>query len=264
MANAPRNGGILASSPRHRVLRCGFVLAWSLASLGAQAQGQAVHVGRFSASSADPPPPWSVLRLDERVPPTRYRVLRWDGVNAVEARAAASMALLARPLDVDLAATPVLCWRWRVDAVVGSADMTRKSGDDYAARVYVAFALPPELLGPGTRAKLGIARALYGSQVPDAAINYVWDNRNPVGTRRPNAYTDRTLMIVQRTGGEKAGQWITERADVLDDARRAFGTEAVRPTLLALAADTDNTGEQVRSGFADLHFVSREHDCDFR
>jgi hypothetical protein len=53
-------------------------------------------------------------------------------------------------------------------------------------------------LGFATRTKLALARALRGDQVPDAAINYVWDNRSPVGTMLPNAYTERAMMWVLR------------------------------------------------------------------
>lgn len=59
--------------------------------------------------------------------------------------------------------------------------MARKDGDDYAARVYVAFDLPDDALSWQTQIQLGLARQLYGDQVPDATINYVWDNRYPVG-----------------------------------------------------------------------------------
>ena len=228
-----------------------------------QAQGQSVAVGRFVVSTALVPAPWEVIRLDQRVAPTQYRVVSWDGVPALEARAEASMALLARPLEVDLVATPVLCWRWRVDGVVKTADMATKQGDDYAARVYVAFSLPAQAMSLATRAKLGLARAIYGKHVPDAAINYVWDNLHAVGTWQANAYTDRTWMIVQRSGARQAGGWVNERVNVLADAQQIFGTEQVKASLLALAADTDNTGERTRSGFVDLHFVRQDAACDF-
>lgn len=227
------------------------------------AQQAVADVGRFSSASPVPAAPWQVIRLDDDVPPTVYRTVRWDGVEAIEARAEASMALLARPLEVDLQRTPVLCWRWRVERVVESADMTTKRGDDYAARVYVAFGLPANSMNWGTRMKLALARGVYGSHVPDAAVNYVWDNRHPVGTRRRSAYTDRAQMIVLRSGSRGAGVWVTERRDVLDDVIQAFGTERARADLLAVAADTDNTGERARSGFADLHFVGPASACEF-
>lgn len=53
----------------------------------------------------------------------QYALKFWDGVVAVEAVAERSMALLGRPLDVDLEATPQLCWLWRVDAPLATADM---------------------------------------------------------------------------------------------------------------------------------------------
>jgi hypothetical protein len=171
------------------------------------------------------------------------------------------MALLARPVDIDLARTPILCWRWRVDAPLKTADMSTKAGDDYAARVYLSFEVPPETLGLGTRLALKLARSLRGNQVPDAAVNYVWDNTHAVGTWQANAYTDRARMLVLRTGGADAGRWVTERRDVLADFARAFDHAPRRLTGLAIAADTDNTGETAHAGFADFAFVGQEAPC---
>lgn len=221
-----------------------------------------VWVGRFAAEGA-PPAPWQVVRIDRKVPPTLYRVSRVAGVTAVQATAVNSMALLARPLAIDLAATPILCWQWQVDAPVAKADMRTRRGDDYAARVYVAFDIPDGELSGGARMKLRIARRLFGKAVPDAAINYVWDNRNPVGTALKSAYTDRAQLIVAETGGTRAGRWVTERADVAADFARAFGGTSGKPTQIAIASDTDNSGSTARAAFADLHFVARGQRCAF-
>lgn len=239
-----------------------LVLAAFLPS--AWAQETQIDVGRFDASSEKIPAPWQVIRFDEKVPLTRYRVVSRDGVKGIEAIAEASMALLSRPLTIDLEATPVLCWRWRIDHPLKSADMMTKHGDDYAARVYVAFTMPTDELNLSTRAKLALARKIYGPQIPDAALNYVWDNRYPVGTRRPNAYTDRTQMLVLRSGASDTGRWIAERRDVAADLSQAFGVTNASPTSLAVAVDTDNTGESARAVFADLHFVPRDGSCVFR
>lgn len=220
-------------------------------------------IGRFDPALPAVSEPWQLVRLEKQVPATEYRSLLWDGVAAIEARANASMALLGRPVDVDLARYPVLCWRWRVDGVVRSADMARRSGDDYAARVYLAFRLPPGALSLGDKAALALARTFYGSMVPDAAINYVWDNRHPVGTIRPNAYTDRARMLVRRSGDAEAGGWVEERVDVRADLARVFGAEQAALKFVAVASDTDNTGEQARAGFADLHFVAADQACHF-
>lgn len=230
------------------------------------AVAQTVWVGRFQAPADQLPEPWRLVTIN-KLKPTAYRVLSWDGVQAIEARAEASMALLAREVQVDLSQTPVLCWRWRVENLVNQADMLKKSGDDYPARVYVAFSLPPSNMSFAVRAKLKIARSLYGDLVPDGALNYVWDNKSPVGTMHPNVYTDRTHMKVQRSGAAQLGTWVNERVNVLDDAPRVFGLNAETPglrlSLLAVASDTDNTAESARAGFADLHFVPATAACEF-
>ncbi len=220
-----------------------------------------VWVGRFPAGDAVPAP-WRVVQISRKVAPTKYRLAKVAGVQAVEARAQNSMALLARPISIDLTATPVLCWRWFVDAPVANADMTKKSGDDYAARLYVSFAIPNAQLSAGTRFKLKLARSLFGRNVPDAALNYVWDNRHPVGTRRRSAYTDRAKLIVAESGATRARQWVGERADIAIDFTSAFGGMA-KPIQLAIASDTDNTQSSARAAFADLHFVARSERCRF-
>ncbi len=231
--------------------------------LATAAQASPVVVGDFAGATGGIPEPWQIVRIDDSIPATQYRIRRWDGLAAVEAQADGSMALLARPIRVDLLQTPVLCWRWRVDNVVASADLETRAGDDYAARVYVAFQIPPEHLSLGLRMKLALGRSLFGDMLPDAALNYVWDNRHPVGTRRFSAYTDRAQLVVQRSGESDAGQWVEERVNVLEDARAAYGDVPFQPGLLAVAADTDNTGESVRAGFADLRFVAADASCGF-
>lgn len=231
-----------------------MIFAAAFAAAGAQT------VGDF-AGSGSIPAPWRVVRVSKSVPPTSYRQATIDGVGAIEANANSSMAVLARPIVVDLEATPILCWRWRVDAPVAAADMTTKKGDDYAARVYIAFDIPDALLGSGTRFKLSLARRLFGADLPDAGLIYVWDNRHPVGTTRRSAYTDRARLIVAETGTARAGRWVSERADIVADYARAFPGQPGKAIQLAIASDTDNTRSRAHAAFADIRFVARNDRC---
>jgi hypothetical protein len=226
----------------------------------------AVFVSNFdplTTPTASIPPFWQIIRLENHIPATKYRQLNWEGVNAIEASADSSMALLGRLIDVDLHETPILCWLWRTDSVVKSANMKKRQGDDYAARVYLAFSLPKETLTLADKAALTIARGFFGSHVPDGAINYVWDNMHPIGTRMPNAYTSRAQMVVLRSGNLESGKWVGERVNVLEDLQRSFGTTDGKLKLLAIASDSDNTKEKVRAGFADIAFVRADEDCPF-
>ena len=246
-----------SSSSGRLALACLALLASLPAAAGAGRDS--VWVGRFEQGLG----PWQEVRLGAKLQPNTFTAREWDGVAALEVKSAGSMSLLGRPLEVDLQRTPVLCWRWRVDAPLKSADMTQRSGDDYAARLYVSLALPEAEKSLGLRTQLGIARSIWGPSVPDAAVNYVWDNRQPVGTERPNAYTDRTTMVVLRTGAADAGGWVQERRNVGRDVARLYGASA-RPVQLAVTADTDNTGESARAGFADLHWVPEQAACEKR
>ncbi|MEQ1889633.1 MAG: DUF3047 domain-containing protein [Alphaproteobacteria bacterium] len=235
------------------------ILLWQQATRA----GAGENLMPLDAAIPAPPAPWRLVQFDRKIPATRYRVREWDGITAIEAIAERSMALLARPVSVDLAATPILCWRWRVDAPLITADMGAKAGDDYAARVYLSFRIATPDLSIGTRMKLSLGRALYGPDTPDAALNYVWDNRNPAGTSRWNAYTDRARMVVVESGPDKAGVWVAERRDVQADFIEAFHILRVQLTSLAIASDTDNTGESAHAGFADFHFAPRGQACAF-
>lgn len=251
LLHPPRPAGLL-----HALALAGAAAAWPGP---ASAAGEAVQwVGRFDEA----PAPWREVRLKPELTPNTFERRLWDGVPALVVQSQAGMSLMARPISVDLARTPVLCWRWRVDAPLAAADMARRSGDDYAARLYISLSLPDADKSLALRAQLALARTLWGPDVPDAAINYVWDNRQPVGHEQPNAYTGRAIMVVQRSGAADAGRWVEERRDVARDAARLFGPRAT-PSQLAVTADTDNTGEQARAGFAQLHFVAADAACQW-
>jgi len=218
-----------------------------------------IWVGKFNGSG-EAPAPWRVVPVG-KARPTTYRQASVANAPALEARVDSSMALLARPIKVDLAQTPVLCWRWLVQGVVTKADIRKKSGNDFAARVYVTFDMPDSALSAGTRMKLGMARRMLGMTVPDAAVTYVWDNRSPVGLTIKSPYTDRQQLIVAQSGNERAGQWVSERVDVAADFARAFAGKPGRPVELAIAADGDNTKSTGRAAFSDIHFVRRDQRC---
>jgi hypothetical protein len=231
--------------------------------VSAPAAPTSIPVGTFDSATGKIPTPWHAVQLDTKVGAVEFRVREWDQVQALEAVSSNAMSLLTRPITIDLKATPILCWRWRVDAPLVKADMREKSGDDYAARVYLGFTAPDISMGLLERTKVFMARRTLGENVPDIALNYVWDNRHPVGAHSSSPYTNRTHMFVLRSGATEAAKWVTERRDVLEDLQAAFGTIDAKTALLAVTSDTDNTHETAHAGFADLHFVARSQPCDF-
>lgn len=96
------------------------------------------------------------------------------------------------------------------------------------------------------RARMKITKLLYGAELPAAAL--AW-----------NPYSDRVRMIVLRSGGAQAGQWMAEARDVAAGYRAAFGAGAPMPPIsgVAASADTDQTGESVTAWFGDLRLEAR-------
>jgi hypothetical protein len=210
----------------------------------------------FSASPPGAlPAPWRLL-----VPPharaTDAALVDDAGVTVLRVRSADAAGTAAQALALDPSRSPVLAWRWKVDRVVEKADLATKRGDDFAARVYVFFDVPPRELPLGARVKLALARLLYGEALPAAALCYVWDNRHPAGTSAWSAYTDRVRVIVLESGAGRAGEWVEERRDVAADYRAAFGDNAPLHTISGVAAgnDTDQTGESATAWFGDFRF----------
>jgi hypothetical protein len=178
-----------------------------------------------------------------------------DGATVVRADADASASGLIRRLEIDPRAYPILEWRWKVANLVEKSAIDAKQGDDYAARVYVAFKYDPARVSVWNRVKYGIIRALYGEYPPHAGINYIWATREPVGTRAWNAYSDRVRMIVVRSGAADPGRWVSESRDVLEDYRAAFGEEPPPIAGVAIMTDTDDTGERAVAWYGDIRFV---------
>jgi hypothetical protein len=196
------------------------------------------------------PAGWKVYAMSRHHAKARMAIVRDGSDNVFRIDADHASGAIAHMLDVPAATT--LRWRWKVDHSIATADLSKKSGDDFAARVYVFFDMPRSRLSWLQRMKLGIASRGLGHPVPTAALCYVWDNRHPVGTVAPNAYTGLVRTIVLQSGNANAGTWQLQQRDLAADFRAAFGRAAPRVTGIALASDTDNTGGQVTAWFGDL------------
>ena len=231
------------------------VTAFLLGSVAAAAQ---VEVGAFSQAQpgAAFPAGWQPLAFPRIERHTAYRLVADEGTTVVRADADASAAGLIRRIEVDPQRYPLLAWRWKIAGVVAKADATRREGDDYAARIYVAFKYDPDRVSWFNRAKYALIRLIYGEYPPHAGINYVWDNRLAPGTVLPNAYTDRVRMIVVRSGDADANRWVAEERNLLEDYRRAFGEEPPPVSGVAIMTDTDDTRSQASAWYGDIAFRS--------
>jgi hypothetical protein len=268
----PRSGVV---SARSMVRRAGRFVAHELRERGLRWAGQQRHggaaagpqslqrlvvaslaAGLLSARAAEAPlvfgwrpgdrevaQGWRALTFRNIAQHTRYTLVRDGDDYVVKAQAEASASGLIRRVDVDAKAYPVLRWRWKVENLLTKADVTRKQGDDYPARIYVAFAYDPKRVGVGQRIKYEAARLIYGEYPPHAGLNYIWEGKAAVGSVVPNPFTERVRMIVVESGAAHLGQWRQYERNVYQDYRAAFGEEPPAIAGVAIMTDTDNTGE---------------------
>jgi hypothetical protein len=234
------------------------LLALLLVAGAMPAAAAELPVARFSAlqPGAALPPEWQLTTLPRIERHTDYRLADDSGVTVLRAESDRSMSSVLRRVDVDPGQLPWLRWRWRVDTLVEKSSLAAKETDDFAARVYVLFDVDIARLPFLERAKIRIARALYGGDLPLAALCYVWATTEPVGTSAWNAYTDRVRVIVAGSGRERLGRWIEVERNVAEDYRAAFGTAPPKVTGIVIASDSDNTGGRGLAWFGDMTFAS--------
>lgn len=235
-----------------------LTLALTAATVGAQSPAT-LDIGKFSAAKAGGPFPdgWEPLTFDKIEKHTEYSLVADNGTVAVKAVSRASASGLVRQVDIDPMQYPVVEWRWKVENILKKGDVTRKDGDDYPARLYITFRYDPDKVGFMERAKYEAIRLARGEYPPMGAITYIWESKSPVGTIVPNPYTDRVMMLVLQSGNGKAGEWVTESRNLLDDYRRAFGGDPPRVSGVAVMTDTDNTQESAIAYFGDIVFKAR-------
>lgn len=215
---------------------------------------------------ANEPPLFSTLTPGQTIPASfrvitlpkvaknTFSIVADEGKTVLRVESADSAGSIGIPLSTasDNVANSTLTWRWKVDRVLDNADLSEKRGDDFAARVYVFFDVPLQSLSFFDRAKITLARIIMGSNVPTAALCYVWDNTHDIGHTAWSAYTTRVRMIVLQSGPRRVGQWVSESRDVAADFRAAFGFEAPAVTGVAIGNDTDNTHERVTTWYGDI------------
>lgn len=147
---------------------------------------------------------------------------------------------------------PILRWRWKITGTLPKGDETKKSGDDYAARVYITFKYDPSRVGLATRLKYGAIKALRGEYPPHNAITYIWANKLPKGEAVPSPYTSRVMMVAVRSGNAEAGEWRSEERNVREDYRRLFKEEPPPYAGVAIMTDADDTGGTAEAWYADI------------
>ena len=258
------NRSVFTRSALHGTLvKCRFnalVLSCLLtASEMTHAQSPAyLDVGLFSSAkiSENLPAGWEPMTFSKIEQHTDYSLVYAGDTVVVKAVSNQSASGLTRAVSIDPAKYPVIQWQWKVDNILQKGDVANKDGDDYSARIYITFALVQDRAGYLEQLKHEAAKLIFGQDVPYRAISYIWGSNSPAGTMVANPYTDRVMMFVVEGGDEKVREWVTEKRNVHEDYKQAFGEEAPMISGVAIMTDTDNTRESAIAWYGDIIFTN--------
>jgi hypothetical protein len=200
-------------------------------AVGEEANKLAIRVGSFSSGSLVG---WKNKEFKDK---TDYVLTKLDGVNVLKADSNAAASGLFYEQRIDLEKTPVMNWRWRIESRLVNADEKAKSGDDFAARVYVVVS--GGLVFWKTR-----------------AINYVWATSSAKDTAWPNPFAgDHAMMFAARSSQDKTGTWYTEKRNIRDDFKKLIGEDVRYIDAVAIMTDTDNAKGRTTAYYGDIYFT---------
>jgi hypothetical protein len=192
---------------------------------------------------------WTRQRLDSRGVPETWRphetigghpaydfaVVEIDGRRALRMRSQGEHSTIAKTIHIDLKATPWLEWTWQVLTLPDRADIRHRETSDAAAHVFVVWPRQPAML----RSRL---------------IGYIWDASLPVGSIHNSQKTGTVRFIVVHSGRADLGKWLSERRNVREDYRMAYGEEPENPSVIALSIDTNDTKSSSEGSIGPIRF----------
>lgn len=199
---------------------------------------------------------WEPLTFQDIERHSQYELVTVDGTQVVKAQTDGSASGLVTLIRVPTEAEPVLRWRWKVSNVYDKGNARRRNGDDYPARIYVAFEFEPDKAGFFERMKRAAVETFFDAQLPGNALNYIWANTLPQGSIVPNPFTETTQMVAVNSGKDQVGQWVTVERNIVADYREAFGAEPPPIVGIGIMSDSDNTGESATAWYGDIEIIT--------
>jgi Protein of unknown function (DUF3047) len=168
------------------------------------------------------PAGWKKYETPGGRPRYDFTVVSEDGVRGLQVRSRDEHSSIAKEVHVDLRATPILEWSWKVVKLPEGGDIRKKETSDLTGHVLVAWPRMPALL----RTRL---------------IGYVWEVTAPAGTMERSRKTSLVTFFILHSGPAELGRWMVERRNVRDDYASAFGEEPSNPGVVAISIDTNDT-----------------------
>lgn len=180
---------------------------------------------------------WEMKLLYKRG--NQFHVVTEDSNKVLRVDSAQSASGLFREINQKPVVPGEISWRWKVENSLKSNTKERmKSGDDYAARVFLLF-------GP----------SFFRWRIP--TVCYVWAGNEKAGSIFKSPYSNNVCMIVLQSGNQSAGTWIQEERDYVKDYEQCFDRAPRELSAAAIMVDTDDTGGKATAWLDELTLITK-------
>lgn len=183
------------------------------------------------------PPGWSAYATFGGRPAYDFVVTEDEGRRALRVASQDEHSTIAKEIQVDLAATPILEWSWKALEVPAGADVRNRGTSDLTGYLVVVWPRFPEAL----RSRL---------------IAYAWGTSEPEGSVERSRKTGTVTFFILRSRPEDLGRWFTERRNLVEDYRRVHGERPdANPKVIAISIDTNDTHSRAAALIGTIAFI---------
>ncbi len=198
---------------------------------------------------------WQPYRFKSVKKETRYSLVKDNDSNVIRANSNASASGLVKTVTIDTAKYPILKWRWKVIRRPSANQDDRRADDDHAARLYIIFNAPQ----PDESRWSRFWRQLSADNKEHThAINYIWANNSPIGSRLKNPYSSDVMMISVNNNNQDIGDWVEHQRNIRDDYQASFGRSPPPVSAVAIMTDSDNSSSQATAFYGDIRFSAEK------
>jgi hypothetical protein len=163
-----------------------------------------------------------------------YRIKADAGGNRyLAALSQGSDVQLGTEVQIKTEETPILTWRWRVGELPRGGNERNLKTLDSAASVY----------------------AVFGSRLLPRIVKYVWSTSLPAGSSFKHPNSGRMAIIVVNTGADSLNQWLTVSRNLVDDYKKAFGSNPGNLIAIGVKTDSDSTRSTAQADYDDIRLT---------
>jgi hypothetical protein len=157
------------------------------------------------------------------------------GRRALHLKSHGDRSTIARLVNIDLAATPILEWSWKAVQLPQGADVRQAATSDLTGHVLVVWPRVPRPL----RSRI---------------LVYAWDTAAPANTIERSRKASTVTFVIVRSGPTHLGQWLAERRNVYTDYRTVYSEDPDPVRAVGLSIDTNDTGAHAEAFVGPIAF----------